>query len=283
MSGWSADQEIEQAVTARLAEVVGPVSAAQMVAGLRTKARTEVLAEVKVETVAWLVKKAAEQTMWDAAVLASKVDRGAVRAFLGTGHYRDAMDAHRAETLREAGWAPCYPEWLTGHPGECPTAPRVPGDGATSHWHPAVTRAQVRAEVLTEAAAELDRIADIVEARVAEHYGPASGIGPGSAQMLRDAAGNVRYMARKDTGGAVQAPTGESTETAPSFFRPDRTYQRRRWLFQCLAVSPAPFNGETRAVGFLYRPGEPATATAMGPDDWEQGGWTEATKDGGRP
>jgi hypothetical protein len=77
-----------------------------------------------------------------------------------------------------------------------------------------------RAEVLTEAAAELDRIADIVEARVAEHYGPASGIGPGSAQMLRDAAGNVRYMARKDTGGAVQAPTGESTETAPSFFRP---------------------------------------------------------------
>jgi hypothetical protein len=134
-------------------------------------------------------------------------------------------------------------------------------------------RQQHRAEVLTEAAAELDRIADTIEA----------GAGPGSAQMLRDAAGNVRYLARKDTGDAVQAPTGESTETAPSFFRPDRTYQRRRWLFQCLAVSPTPFNGETRAVGFLYRPGEPATATALDPDDWEQGGWTEATKDGGRP
>jgi hypothetical protein len=66
-----------------------------------------------------------------------------------------------------------------------------------------------RAEVLTEAAAELDRIADTVEARVAEHYGPASGIGPGSAQMLRDAAGNVRYMAGKDT------REGESTQPAP--------------------------------------------------------------------
>lgn len=34
--------------------------------------------------------------------LASKVDRGAVRIFLGTGHYRDAMDAHRSEVLVEA-------------------------------------------------------------------------------------------------------------------------------------------------------------------------------------
>ncbi|WP_030798867.1 hypothetical protein [Streptomyces sp. NRRL S-337] len=64
--------------------------------------RAEVLAGAKTETVAWLVKKAREQTVWDARVLASKVDRGAVRAFLGTGHYRDAMDEHRAEVLREA-------------------------------------------------------------------------------------------------------------------------------------------------------------------------------------
>lgn len=63
--------------------------------------RAEVLAEAKLETVAWLVKKAAEQPTWDAAVLASKVDRGAVRAFLSTGHYRDAMDEHRAEVRRE--------------------------------------------------------------------------------------------------------------------------------------------------------------------------------------
>lgn len=63
--------------------------------------RAEVLAEAKVETVAWLAKKATEQPTWDAAVLASKVDRGAVRAFIGTGHYWDAMDAHRDQARRE--------------------------------------------------------------------------------------------------------------------------------------------------------------------------------------
>lgn len=67
--------------------------------------RAEVLAEAKVETVAWLVKKAAEGT--GVGDLASKVDRGAVRAFLGTAHYRDALDAHRAEVLAEDGQA--YP------------------------------------------------------------------------------------------------------------------------------------------------------------------------------
>jgi DNA-binding transcriptional ArsR family regulator len=62
--------------------------------------RAEVLAEAKVETVAWLVKKAAEgRNVGD---LASKVDRGAVRAFLGTAHYRDALDAHRSQVLAEA-------------------------------------------------------------------------------------------------------------------------------------------------------------------------------------
>ncbi|KND45303.1 hypothetical protein [Streptomyces stelliscabiei] len=62
--------------------------------------RAEILAEAKIEVVAWLVKKAAEGT--PIGDLASKVDRGAVRAFLGTGHYRDAMDAHRSRVLNEA-------------------------------------------------------------------------------------------------------------------------------------------------------------------------------------
>ncbi|MFM9629432.1 hypothetical protein ACKI10_17615 [Streptomyces galilaeus] len=62
--------------------------------------RAEILAEAKVETVAWLVKKAAEG--YDVGGLASKVDRGAVRIFIGTAHYRDALDAHRAEVLNEA-------------------------------------------------------------------------------------------------------------------------------------------------------------------------------------
>lgn len=74
--------------------------------------RAEVLAEPKVETVDWLVKKAHEYRSTGGrqhalqaeaiTTLASKVDRGAVRAFLGIAHYRDAMDGHRAEVLREA-------------------------------------------------------------------------------------------------------------------------------------------------------------------------------------
>ncbi|MEV8124066.1 hypothetical protein AB0P07_08125 [Streptomyces sp. NPDC085944] len=73
--------------------------------------RAEVLAEAKVETVGWLVKKAreyraagGEQNARQAEaieLLASKVDRGAVRAFLGTGHYRDVIDEQRAEVRRE--------------------------------------------------------------------------------------------------------------------------------------------------------------------------------------
>lgn len=57
------------------------------------------------------------------------------------------------------------------------------------------------------------------------------------------------------------------------FFQAGQTYQRRRWLFQCLAVAPNPFNQEIRAVGFLFRPGEPATATALDPDAWEFQDW----------
>lgn len=69
-------------------------------------------------------------------------------------------------------------------------------------------------------------------------------------------------------------------DDAPDFFQAGHTYQRRRWQFQCLAVAPNPFNGETRAVGFLYRPGEPATATALDPDDWAHGGWGKAAEGG---
>lgn len=57
-------------------------------------------------------------------------------------------------------------------------------------------RCAARAEVLREAAVELDGIADAVEARVAEHFGAASGIGPGSAEMVREAARSLLRMAR---------------------------------------------------------------------------------------
>lgn len=133
-----------------------------------------------------------------------------------------------------------------------------------------------RAEVLTEAADELDRIADTVEARVAEHYGPASGIGPGSARMLRDAAGNVRYMARKDT------REGESTVAAPDFFQPGRTYQSAQLSFRCIDIDTHPDTHEQRAIGWMARGERWHRIASLNPDDWEQGGWTETTAGGGR-
>lgn len=78
------DEHAEQELDARLDDV-----------------RAEALREAKVEVVAWLVKKAREGND-PIGSLASKVDRGAVRIFLGTGHYRDAMDEHRSEVLAEA-------------------------------------------------------------------------------------------------------------------------------------------------------------------------------------
>ena len=73
--------------------------------------RAEILGEAKVETVGWLVKKAREYravggeqnalTADAIQTLASKTDRGAVRAFIGTAHYRDVIDEQRAAVRRE--------------------------------------------------------------------------------------------------------------------------------------------------------------------------------------
>ena len=65
---------------------------------------------------------------------------------------------------------------------------------------------EFRAEVLREAAAALDGIADETESHVADYYGKASGIGPGSAEMVREAARSVRSMA-VESGEDVREPT----------------------------------------------------------------------------
>ncbi|WP_441251168.1 hypothetical protein [Kitasatospora sp. McL0602] len=59
--------------------------------------------------------------------------------------------------------------------------------------------AEPREQVLTEAAETLERIANETEAKVAEYYGPTSGIGPGSADMVREAARTVRGLADRTT------------------------------------------------------------------------------------
>ncbi|MFI9463822.1 hypothetical protein [Streptomyces xiamenensis] len=66
-----------------------------------------------------------------------------------------------------------------------------------------------------------------------------------------------------------RAEAGETED----FFRPGVTYQRRRWIFQCLSVGPKPNTDETRAIGWLGRPGETATPTALRADDWAHGEW----------
>lgn len=54
--------------------------------------------------------------------------------------------------------------------------------------------AEVRNQALAEGAGHLDRIAGEIEARVADHYGAASGIGPGSADMVRESAKTLRAL-----------------------------------------------------------------------------------------
>jgi hypothetical protein len=86
-------------------EVIRPEHIHESVLDVTAAYRAAVLAEAKVETVAWLVKKAREYRSTGSQqharsaeaieFLASKVDRGAVRVFVGTAHYRAAV-------LREA-------------------------------------------------------------------------------------------------------------------------------------------------------------------------------------
>jgi len=93
------------------------------------------------------------------------------------------------------------------------------------------------------------------------------------ATFLRRLADDVERG--KDTSVGSQPTAGGAT---PDFFLPGHTYRRRRWRFQCLAVGPDPFTGETRAAGYLYRPGESATVTGMDPETWARGGWCDITE-----
>ncbi|MBM9510046.1 hypothetical protein [Actinacidiphila acididurans] len=158
----------------------------------------------------------------------------------------------RAAALCEAGWELCSPQWLAAHPGECGTAPRVPGDGDTSHWHPTVTRA----EVLTESADAVNEL-----------YAPGEGA---KLQQLRSVL-KLRRMAA----GQVQA--------APDFFQPGHTYRLgHRHTFRCTSSDLNPGTGERHAIGWAY---DTQTSrwrvTDLTSANW-RGDWTEVTEDGGR-
>lgn len=69
----------------------------------------------------------------------------------------------------------------------------------------------VRAELRAAIAADLAKIADRVEGLVAERYGAASGIGPGSAEMVREAARTVSVFPLPEE----KASAGTAPEAAP--------------------------------------------------------------------
>ncbi|MFI0236378.1 hypothetical protein [Streptomyces sp. NPDC016845] len=109
-----------------------------------------------------------------------------------------------------------------------------------------------RVEVLLEGAVELERIADETESRVAEHYGPASGIGPGSAEMVREAARTLREMA----GEKATAPATTATPNGPL-----GAGQRSRIALLRRAVSEYEGEWTTARVAHLYQ-------ATYGPESW---------------
>jgi hypothetical protein len=148
-----------------------------------------------------------------------------------------------------------------------------------------VLLARVRAAGLLEGADALHRMVDhlLTAGVLPQHLAPARA----EVTRLLAAAGQAPAVSETRPTGAAGAGAGTGTrgdgqapapqpETAPDFFQSGRTYLRRRWHFQCLAIAPSPFNGEVRAVGWLFREGEPATATALNPDDWAHGEWAAA-------
>lgn len=124
--------------------------------------------------------------------------------------------------------------------------------------------AERRAEVLAEAAAMAERFTeqwpDMDAMKADGIIGPFTAVG-----RLAD---QLREMAGKDTGGAVQAPAGESTQPA-SFFQPDHSYARRDGTtFQCFTVTTTPWNGRPLAVGWHTAADDITSIAWRGIDEW---------------
>lgn len=269
--------------------------------------RSVVLAEAKFETVAWLVKKAAEQRMWDAGVLASKVDRGAVRAFIGTAHYRDALDAHRTEVLTEAaakadeiaaamkqgdetwasraGWAcASVAAALRGMAADGKdTSGQVPA-GESTQPAPPVQVWHVFDEDTGQPLPPLFTTQATAEQGTIDRYQAGGEYSPDYSWRPHED-GARELLAGGDPVGIYLTPVtvhgDTATPPAPDFFQPGRVYARRRWSFHCLAVAPSPTTGLICALGYLTRTDGTCTAHALDQDDWEHQGWTEVPEGGG--
>ena len=87
-------------------------------------------------------------------------------------------------------------------------------------------------------------------------------------------------LASKIARGAIR-PNNLRMLPNPGFFEVDRVYASGTWKFRCEAISPAPGTGERRALGWTDTPVYGVHhwhATALDPDDWEHGGWTDVTE-----
>jgi hypothetical protein len=76
-----------------------------------------------------------------------------------------------------------------------------------------------------------------------------------------------------------------AVEGPATFFQPGRTYASGTTRFRCEAISPSPTTGENRALGWKYAQVDAVHhwfATALDPDDWAHGGWTDITDGGGQ-
>ena len=250
---------------------------------------SEVLTEAKQETVAWLVKKARESSTWDAGVLASKIDRGAVRIFLGTGHYRDAMDAHRAEVLAEAINAVCS-EYLTTSIGDLEGAAHNRGvsdaiaaiGAITGHGKDTRPGTQPGTGESTQAAHRADLQAKVYDALVSFNTVARWAV-LRRAQMRQYLAEHVAEELRKGASGGSQP-------VAAGFFQPDHIYVSdasmaslpgQKIAFLVEHITRHPEHGRLRAIGWsrVCEPGAPWHGDFR--DDDEYAGWTDITEAGG--
>jgi hypothetical protein len=101
----------------------------------------------------------------------------------------------------------------------------------------------------------------------------------------RAQADTVAVIASKISRGAVR-PNNLRMLPDPGFFEVDRNYTSGTREFRCEAISPSPGTGERRALGWMYGPAHDIHGwypTALDPDDWTHGGWTEDAEAGQAP
>ncbi|WP_370665379.1 hypothetical protein [Streptomyces sp. IBSBF 2507] len=132
---------------------------------------------------------------------------------------------------------------------------------------------ELTAEVRAEAAADVHR-AELPKF-------PAGETPVNVAKVVR--AVDVR-LAERGAEAPYGVEQGADATPAPNFFQPGQTYTRAPWTFRCETISASPSTGGRRALGWQHGPVHGIRAwyaTALDPDDWTHGGWTQSTEGGG--